>query len=34
MASLTESLVKYDTPILVSTSLNVQKGAKAKKGAK
>jgi len=23
MASLTESLVKYDTPILVSTSLNV-----------
>ena len=34
MASLTESLVKYDTPILVSTSLNAQKGAKGKKGAK
>lgn len=36
MASLIESLVKYDTPILVSTSLNAQKGAaaKGKKGAK
>lgn len=34
MASLTESLVKYDTAILVSTSLNAQKGAKGKKGAK
>ena len=34
MASLTESLVKYDTPILVSTSLNAQKGAKGKKGGK
>jgi dynein light intermediate chain len=33
MASLTESLVKYDTPILVSTSLNAQKG-KGKKGGK
>ena len=32
MASLTESLVNYDTPILVSTSLNAQKGAKGKKG--
>ena len=32
MASLTESLVKYDNPILVSTSLNAQKGAKGKKG--
>ena len=30
--SLTESLVKYDNPILVSTSLNAQKGAKGKKG--
>ena len=36
MASLIESLVKYDTPIQVSTSLNAQKGAgaKGKKGAK
>ena len=34
MASLTESLVKYDTPILVSTSLNAQKGGKGKKGGK
>ena len=32
MSNLTESLVKYDTPILVSTSLNAQKGAKGKKG--
>ena len=32
MASLTESLVNYDSPILVSTSLNQQKGAKGKKG--
>ena len=32
--TLTESLVKYDTPMLVSTSLNAQKGGKAagKKG--
>ena len=34
MASLTNSLVKYDTPILVSTSLNAQKAAKGKKGGK
>ena len=36
MASLIESLVKYDTPILVSTSLNAQKGGagKGKKGGK
>ena len=32
MSNLTESLVKYDGPILVSTSLNAQKGAKGKKG--
>ena len=34
MSNLTESLVKYDNAILVSTSLNAQKGAKPKKGAK
>ena len=34
MASLTESLVKYDTAILVSTSLNASKGGKGKKGGK
>ena len=33
-SNLTESLVKYDTAILVSSSLNAQKGPKAKKGAK
>ena len=32
MTTLLESLVKYDNPILVSTSLNAQKGAKGKKG--
>lgn len=34
MASITESLVQYDSEILVSTSLNAQKNAKGKKGAK
>ena len=34
MASITESLVQYDNAILVSTSLNAQKNAKGKKGAK
>jgi dynein light intermediate chain len=34
MSNPTESLVKYDTAILVATSLNAQKGAKGKKGAK
>ena len=29
---LPQSLVKYDSPILVSTSLNAQKGGKGKKG--
>ena len=33
-SNLTESLVKYDTPILVSTSLNAQKNGKGKKTAK
>lgn len=32
MTSLLDSLVEYDNPILVSTSLNAQKGAKGKKG--
>ena len=32
MASITESLVQYDSAILVSTSLNAQKNAKGKKG--
>jgi len=34
MTTLQESLVLYDNGILVSTSLNAQKGAKGKKGAK
>ena len=34
MSNPSESLVKYDTPILVATSLNAQKGAKGKKGGK
>ena len=34
MASITESLVQYDSAILVSTSLNAQKNAKGKKGSK
>jgi dynein light intermediate chain, axonemal len=34
MASITESLVQYDSEILVSTSLNAQKNAKGKRGAK
>ena len=34
MSNPSESLVQYDNPILVSTSLNAQKGAKGKKGAK
>ncbi len=33
-SNLTESLVKYDTPILVSTSLNAQKNSKGKKTGK
>lgn len=32
MTTLLDSLVEYDNPILVSTSLNAQKGAKGKKG--
>ena len=34
MASITESLVQYDSAILVSTSLNAQKNSKGKKGSK
>lgn len=34
MSNPTESLVQYDNPILVSTSLNAQKGGKGKKGSK
>jgi dynein light intermediate chain len=32
MASITESLVMYDSAILVSTSLNASKNSKGKKG--
>lgn len=32
MTTLLDSLVEYDNPILVSTSLNAQKGNKGKKG--